>query len=270
MNKKRQFLFLFFLVIFIGAVTFGFLYLREEKRNEDVYVKLAQEQSEEAEEKSDVAQTTPEVTQDPEVTKPDIPINFKELQQENPDIYAWIRIPDTKIDYPVVQSVSDDTYYLNHTIEKKEGLPGSIYSESQNAQDFSDPNTVLYGHNMRNGSMFGSHKEYKSEDFYKTGNNDTFYIYTEDSVKTYKIFSVHNTASDSDIYTFNFSSDSYMLEFASRWQKESLYDTGVDISNTTQIVTLSSCEETDYNERLVIQGALVNETPVNGSTVTIQ
>ena len=61
-----------------------------------------------------------------------------------------------------------------------------------------------------------------------------------------------------------------MLEFASRWQKESLYDTGVDISNTTQIVTLSSCEETDYNERLVIQGALVNETPVNGSTVTIQ
>lgn len=61
MNKKRQFLFLFFLVIFIGAVTFGFLYLREEKQNEDVYVKLAQEQSEEAEEKSDVAQTPPEV-----------------------------------------------------------------------------------------------------------------------------------------------------------------------------------------------------------------
>ena len=195
--------------------------------------------------------------------------DFEAAKQINPDTLGLLYMPSLDSKLPIV-SGRDNYYYLHHAFDGSESIGGTVFEEAGIKDGMDAGHIILYGHYMRNGSMFGSHKEYKSEDFYKTGNNDTFYIYTEDSVKTYKIFSVHNTASDSDIYTFNFSSDSYMLEFANRWQKESLYDTGVDISNTTQIVTLSSCEETNYNERLVIQGALVNETPVNGSTVTIQ
>ena len=260
MNKKRQFLFLFFLVIFIGAVTFGFLYLREEKRNEDVYVKLAQEQSEEAEEKSDVAQTTPEVTQDPEVTKPDIPINFKELQQENPDIYAWIRIPHTKIDYPVVQSVSDDTYYLNHTIEKKEGLPGSIYSESQNAQDFSDPNTVLYGHNMRNGSMFADLHKYSDEDYMKKHQEIT--VYTTDHILTYQVFAavvydnrhILNTIDFQDATQFQ----SFLDSLKNARNLNNVYDDTVTVTTDDRLLTLSTCNS-NSEQRFIVEAVLINE-----------
>lgn len=260
MNKKRQFLFLFFLVIFIGAVTFGFLYLREEKQNEDVYVKLAQEQSEEAEEKSNVAQTTPEVTQDPEVTKPDIPINFKELQQENPDIYAWIRIPDTKIDYPVVQSVSDDTYYLNHTIEKKEGLPGSIYSESQNAQDFSDPNTVLYGHNMRNGSMFAGLHKYSDKDYMKKHQEIT--VYTADHILTYQIFAavvydnrhILNTIDFQDATQFQ----SFLDSLKNARNLNNVYDDTVTVTTDDRLLTLSTCNS-NSEQRFIVEAVLINE-----------
>lgn len=260
MNKKRQFLFLFFLVIFIGAVTFGFLYLREEKQNEDVYVNLAQEQSEEAEEKSDVAQTTPEVAQDPEVTKPDIPINFKELQQENPDIYAWIRIPDTKIDYPVVQSVSDDTYYLNHTIEKKEGLPGSIYSESQNAQDFSDPNTVLYGHNMRNGSMFAGLHKYSDEDYMKKHQEITVYI--ADHILTYQVFAavvydnrhILNTIDFQDATQFQ----SFLDSLKNARNLNNVYDDTVTVTTDDRLLTLSTCNS-NSEQRFIVEAVLINE-----------
>ena len=72
----------------------------------------------------------------------------------NPDVYAWIDVPGTEISYPVLQSAEDNSYYLEHTIEGEKTLPGAIYSENYNSKDFSDYNTILYGHNMRNGTMF--------------------------------------------------------------------------------------------------------------------
>ena len=113
-------------------------------------------------------------------------LGFQELQSMNSDVIAWITVYDTPIDYPVVQSESDDTYYLNHTVEKKKGLPGSIYSESQNRKDFSDPNTVLYGHNMKNGSMFAGLHKFSDED-YMTEHQKVI-IYTPEHILTYKVF----------------------------------------------------------------------------------
>lgn len=195
--------------------------------------------------------------------------DFNAAKNINSDTLGLLYIPSLDSKLPIV-SGRDNDYYLHHAFDGSSSIGGTVFEEAGIKDGMDASHILLYGHYMKNGSMFGSHKEYKSADFYKTGNNDTFYIYTENSIKTYKIFSVHNTPPDSDVYTFNFSSVPYMLEYAKRWQSESIYDTGVDISNTTQIVTLSSCEETDYNERFVIQGALVSETPVSGGTVTIQ
>ena len=83
-----------------------------------------------------------------EEKKVDIPVDFDSLQKENPDIYAWITIPDTVIDYPIVQSSEDNSYYLDHSAQKTESVNGAIYSENYNKKDFDDPITLLYGHNM--------------------------------------------------------------------------------------------------------------------------
>ena len=82
------------------------------------------------------------------------PIGFYEAQEINSDAYAWIEIKDTNIHYPILQHESDDAYYLNHRIDGVAGYPGSIYTERVNAKDFSDYNTVVYGHNMKNKTMF--------------------------------------------------------------------------------------------------------------------
>lgn len=77
-----------------------------------------------------------------------IPVKFEELQAVNPDVYAWITVPGTDIDYPILQHASDNSYYLMHNIDGSYGYPGCIYTENMNSKDFTDNNTVIYGHNI--------------------------------------------------------------------------------------------------------------------------
>ena len=113
-----------------------------------------------------------EVTKEPSVTPEEekdpveIPIDFATLQKENPDVYAWIKIENTNIDYPILQKEGDNGYYLTHTMENKESPEGSIFTEDYNSTDFEDPNTVIYGHDMKNGSMFQNLLEYQDKEFF--------------------------------------------------------------------------------------------------------
>ena len=117
------------------------------------------------------SETEPEETDPLEILEnmgipvPEKEVDFADLQANtNEDIYAWICIPDTAIDYPILQHPTDNTYYLNYNLDGSRGYPGCIYTEDYNARDFSDPVTVLYGHNMKNGTMFaGLHKYGDSE-----------------------------------------------------------------------------------------------------------
>lgn len=101
-------------------------------------------------------------------------IDFAELSSINPDIYAWIRIPDTQIDYPVLQREENDTYYLRHNSSGRYAFAGSIYTEEANSRDFKDPMTVLYGHNMRDGSMFQNLHFFEDETFFADIRNFLF------------------------------------------------------------------------------------------------
>lgn len=96
----------------------------------------------------------------------EIPIDFQTLQNMNPDIYAWIKVPGTVIDYPIVQSGTDNSYYLNHSVEHDENKAGAIFTEDYNTKTFEDPNTVIYGHGMANGSMFDRSAQYMDRDFF--------------------------------------------------------------------------------------------------------
>ena len=99
---------------------------------------------------------------------PDLEVDLQNLRETvNPDIYAWIYVPGTKVNYPVLQHETDDTYYLNYNIDGTKGYPGCIYSEKKyNSKDFTDANAVLYGHNMKNGTMFGSIHRYEDQEFF--------------------------------------------------------------------------------------------------------
>ena len=115
----------------------------------------------------DAASMVPAVSNEtPVPVEYDCPIDFDALWETNKDVYAWITIPGTVIDYPILQHETDDSYYLNYTIDGVEGYPGCIYTERVNSKEFTDNNTVIYGHNMRNGTMFTDLHKFRDADFF--------------------------------------------------------------------------------------------------------
>lgn len=182
-NKKSKIIFYICLVVLIVVIVaaVGYMWKRSQKSQRDeelaesamVDVSVSAEDEELAEpeeEESDVV----------------IPVDFEALQEVNPDIYAWIRIEDTNVDYPILQSETDDDYYLDHTVDGDEGLPGSIYTQySYNSGCFEDNVTVIYGHNMRDDSYFGQLSEYQDEDF--RSSHSTIEIYTPEHIYTYRL-----------------------------------------------------------------------------------
>ena len=171
------------------------------------------------------------------------PIDFEELQKLNADIYAWIEIPGTAINYPVVQSPDDDGYYLNHTIEGQEGYPGAIYTERQNAKDFSDYNTVIYGHNMKDGSMFMGLHAYEDPQYLKEYNE--VIIYTPNHQYTYRIFAavIYNNRHILNSYDFgNEEQRQLYLDsiYASRTMQSSI-DDSAEVDTQSKLLTLSTC-----------------------------
>ena len=180
-------------------------------------------------------------------------IDFAAAQAANPDVYAWIWIPGTNIDYPILQSeTEDDAYYLNHTIEKKEGLPGTIYTEKYNGKEFSSPVTVVYGHNMKNGSMFADLHKFEDKAFFDA--NPYVYIYTPDRTLKYHIFSATPFDDRYLLGSYNFSSqvdfEKYLDELRSSINGN--VNMGVNVLQQTGILTLSTCIADSPNERFLV------------------
>lgn len=118
----------------------------------------------------------------------EIALDFDALRQLNPDIIGWILVPETNINYPILQSPEelDTDYYLNINLDGSQGYPGSIYIQKRNSPDFTDPLTVVYGHNMKNGSMFATLHNYEDETFFQE--NPYIYVYTEKENAVYEVF----------------------------------------------------------------------------------
>ncbi|WP_407383088.1 class B sortase [Ruminococcus sp.] len=193
----------------------------------------------------------------------DFNVDFDELQSVNKDIYAWIYIPNTKVDYPVVRNITDgdDTFYLEHNIYRQYQFSGTIFSELQNHPDFHDPVTVLYGHNMLNGSMFATLHDFENPDFF--AKNNTAFILTKDKVYTYLIYSAY-TFDDRHILNSNFfnSKESFRAYLESTLHPYSLdanVREGVELTTDNRILVLSTCTNGAANTRYLVQGVLANE-----------
>ena len=190
-------------------------------------------------------------------------VDFKELMEINPDIYAWIYIPNTNVDYPVAQSGkdNDDSFYLSHNVYKNYQFSGTIYSEKKNARDFSDPVTVLYGHNMLNGSMFASLHNFSDKEFFD--NNNTMFIFTKDKVLTYLIYSAYQYDDRHILNSFDMTDNTSLRLYLDTTLTQRPYycniREGVELTTDDHIVTLSTCMPGGGNVRYLVQGVLVNE-----------
>lgn len=183
----------------------------------------------------------------------DICIDFESLLKENSDLVAWIRIEgNINISYPVMQS-DDNDFYLRRLFNRTKNILGSIFVDYRCDADLTDENTIIYGHNTKNGSMFGGLKKWMEKEEYDV--NPYFYIYTPDGmVHEYQVCAVVVTDDQADDYRIEFEdSDAFRS-----WEKEilegSLYDTGVELDENSQIVTLSTCTNRTESERLIVHG----------------
>ena len=193
----------------------------------------------------------------------DVVVSFDELMEINPDVYAWIYIPNTNVDYPVAQSITDrdDTFYLSHNIYKQYQFSGTIYSEVQNSTDFHDRVTVLYGHNMLNGTMFASLHNFEDEDFFE--DNNTIFILTKDKQLTYLVYSAYTYDDRHILNSFYLKDDKVFQEYIDSTIHPHAYSSivreGVEPDINSKILTLSTCTNGAANTRFLVQGVLVDE-----------
>ncbi len=192
------------------------------------------------------------------------PVDLPALTEINSDVYAWIRIPGTYVDYPIAQSTVEDNYYLHRSIYKRYLFAGMIYSQSVNKTDFSDPVTVIYGHNMRNKTMFGSLHSFEDKDFFEQ--HDAFYIYTKDRVLTYKIVSAYKYDNRHIMNAFDFT-DSETLENYQNYVLNPISTLrnvreGVSLTEDSKLVVLSTCMGNDKKSRFLVNGVLVSDVAI--------
>lgn len=193
------------------------------------------------------AHATPE-SAGPAAGADDVLPQYRALYEQNPDLIGWLRIGGTDIDLPVVQTPGDNEYYLRRGFDRFYAVGGTLFLDERCSADPADPtaNWLIYGHNMRDGSMFGQLVRYREEDFYKA--HPTFTFDTLYSTGTWQVVAVLDTTLGADelpYYTF-FDADN-KLDWQHRVEaitEKALYDTGITPEYGTQLLTLSTCGDT--------------------------
>lgn len=190
---------------------------------------------------------------------PDKNIDFAKLKQQNTDIYAWITIPDTNIDYPILQSETELDYYLDHNIDGSTGYPGCIYSQFINSKDFSDFNTVLYGHNMNAGTMFANLHYYRDSEFFN--NHPYVYVYTENSVLVYQVFGAYTFSNVHLLMGFDLSDEevrqTYIDNVRSLKGMDDNFNNDVKVTTESKLLSLSTCINDQKTKRYIVSSVLV-------------
>ena len=178
-----------------------------------------------------------------------ISVDFSVLQQENEDIVAWIYSENTPINYPVVQS-DDNVFYLRKMINGEYNIAGSIFMDFRNDPNMSDNNTIIYGHNMQNDTMFGTLQDYKKQEYYDE--HKIMYLFTPDKQYKIELFAGYTIPVESDIYDMA-KFDQEDIEEAMR---KSDFKSDVIVSAEDKIITLSTCAYEYEGARYIVMGML--------------
>lgn len=274
-KKNRSVIYAILAVICLMAfVVFFFLagqeFLTRQKAEEELEaLKEETSVSETQLDESEAAEEADSVVEEPEFEPlpegaaiPEKELDFEQLVSEvNEDIYAWIYIPGTLVDYPMVRHPTEESYYLNRNLDGSSGYPGCIYVDPINAADFSDPNTVIYGHNMKDDSMFGSLHEYRDRQFFDE--NRYLYIYTPEKTLVYEIFAAYEYSDIHLIYSFDLSNpeifQTYLDQIFEIRDMTANIAEDIEVTSEDHIVTLSTCIGGKDTMRYLVQGVLIYE-----------
>lgn len=251
-NWLLNLLMLFFLAMLLFSGYKLITIFLEYKSGTDEYKALRQYTKTVSATTDTTAESTPAVE---EKITPPVTVDFAELKAINPDIVGWFYVEALDLSYPIVQG-QDDEYYLHRTFERKSNSAGSIFLAAQNSANLSDPNLLVYGHNMKNGSMFGRLKHLVTKEKYK--DSPYFWILTPEGNRRYQIFSLHETSKTSDVYTLFSQADEQFVAYANKLKSESQIPFDVpEFTEQSRIVTLSTCTKDD-EMRYVVHGVLTD------------
>ena len=219
---------LFFLLIYSGAKIFK--WYKDKTNNNQIAEQI----------KNTVIFEEEKENEDEEENKEEYTVDFNKLKEQNNETIAWIKVNNTNVEYPVVKT-TNNSFYLNHSFDKSKNLAGWIFADFKNKFDNTDKNIVIYGHNMRDGSMFGSLKNILNSDWYDNEENTNITLFTENEKCIYKVFSVYKIENEDYYIKTEFSNDSEFEKFIETLKKRSIKNFNIDISKEDSILTLSTC-----------------------------
>lgn len=188
-----------------------------------------------------------------EVESDDFSVDFDALLAENKDIVGWIYSEGTVINYPMVQS-RDNDYYLRRMLDGSYNISGSIFIDYRNTSDLTDFNTIIYGHNLKNGSMFGTLKEYKNQEYYDK--HSVISIYTPEESYTIELIAGYRTDVYSNIYKIPETTEELQVLYE-EIVGLSTFETNISIQEGDRLVTLSTCTNGADTSRYVLIGKII-------------
>lgn len=264
------------IVIAVAGVIWNINERWKRQQAQDVYEKIVIEMQGETETvestaetphvPEDAAEASNQETENQTVEKAEVPVDpyekkldFSKLQTSvESNIYAWIYIPDTKIDYPILQHPQDNNYYLTHNLNGSKGYPGCIYTENYNSKDFTDQNTVIYGHNMKNGTMFGGMHLFKDKGYAEM--HPYVYIYLPEKMYIYEVYAAYEYGDEhllANQESRNGRGDEKEFSDAQNAANSNgYYKEGIEITEESNIVTLSTCISDKKEKRFLVQAVL--------------
>lgn len=250
-KKVRTVLFLALSVVLVVSLAVLFLKQRDYRKGESDYSEAQQEAKLKL-----PAESTAEQTENDPFAEALKNTDFAALQQTNPDVCGWLLIPDTELSYPLVQGENND-YYLTHTWKKEYNTVGAVFLDCRVSEDFTDFNTIIYGHRMRNGSMFATLKYYVDQEYFEA--HPCIYLALPDGVYCCKIFAAYEAGADSATYQRDFPDDEEKSAFIQSALDHSVITCDVTPTAKDRIITLSTCTGQGYSTRWVVQAVLEEE-----------
>ena len=242
MNKKKKMIIKFIMLICLLVLVYSLynivMWYIDNKKNESI-----------KEEIKEIIENNSE----------DNTIDFSTLKEKNKEIVAYLKVNNTNIDYVVVKG-NDNSYYLKHNLYKEYNRAGWIFMDYHNKLDGTDKNIVIYGHNTRDGSMFGTLRNVVTRDWYENEDNHIINLVLDGEVLTYQVFSTYSIKVEDYYINTIFKDNNEFNTFINTLKKRSVYDYGVEVSGEDSILTLSTCTG-NGKSRMVLHAKLVPLIP---------
>lgn len=189
---------------------------------------------------------------------PLIDVDITELKEKNSDTIGWINVNNTNINYPFVQT-KDNSYYLNHSFDKKYNEAGWVFLDYRNNNDLNNKNTILYAHSRLDKTMFGSLSKVLKSSWYNNKDNHIIRLSTDTENTLWQIFSVYKIPEESYYITTNFNSNKEYTKFLNTIKQRSIHNFNTNLDANDKILTLSTCYSD--TERTVVHAKLIKRSP---------